>query len=140
MGPVSAPSAARYNVKHLGAQQTFRLDGGVCRLPHSDVLVDGEVHQHLRPVEFDARHSARWKSRHLDVGSGEKATCVGEVRGVRLALTDEGKTLVLQRRDDDRGDHGDADSTDHQRVALGEGLHFGVHRPETWPATFTYTG
>ena len=131
------PGAARADLENLGAQQRVGLDGGLGAIPKPDVVGDLERHQDFGSVEFDARHLTHPIARYLDVGVALQPAGFGEVGAVGFAAGKEWQLVIIQRREHQTGGGGQSDGADDQRVAFGERLHFGVHLPVAWPATFT---
>ena len=52
--PVELPVAARRDLEHLAAEHGLGLDRGLGAVTQLDAVPNGEVHQHLRPLELDA--------------------------------------------------------------------------------------
>ncbi len=80
------------------------------------------------------------EARNLHRRTGFQTARVGEVRRVRRSPREERQALELQRAHDEGGQDDGADQAEDDRVSFGERLHFGVHLPESCPASFTYTG
>ena len=110
------------------------------RSPERDVVVDGELDQHLRPVQFDRLDFTDPEARNLHARTGCQTAGFGEVRRVLLGLVDEGQFVVLQGDQHDRRGQTEADGAQDERTAFGERLHRGAHLPVGCPAIFTYTG
>ena len=68
---------------------------------------------------------------------GNEAAGFGEVRRIALSLVEERHLVVVQRGQRHGQRQPDTNGADDERVAFGEGLHRGVHLPESWPATLT---
>ena len=142
--------AARCDFEHLGAEHGFGLDRRLGAVTEFDAVANSEVHQHFRAVQLDIGHPANRHTRHPNVAAGLDPAGLGEVGGVVGCALDERDLVVGERRDHGGDEHGDPDKADGEPVALGEGfhprplelrsVHFGVHRPVSWPASFTYTG
>src|SRR5262249_3605254 len=121
--------AAGYDVEDLAAQETLGFDPHLGAVPETNFLVDVELDQHTRSVEFNAGHLSHRKAGDLAAVAGPQPARVGEIGGDAFALVDEGQVLVIQRGQYKPADRHKADSADDQRVAFREGFHFGVHRP-----------
>ena len=112
--------AARRHLEHLGAEHGLGLDRRLGAVAEFDAVANGEVHQHLRPVELDVGDPADGQTRHPHVAAGLDAAGLGEVGGVVGGALDERNLVVGEGGDDQRRPAGDPDQADGEPVALGE--------------------
>jgi hypothetical protein len=106
-------------------------------LAEMHVLVDVEVHHHLVAVEVDRGHLAHAEAGDLHGGAGLQATCLREVSRIVVLGRAERELVVIECHNGDSGGQRHARQADDERIAFGEGLHFGAHRPVVCSASLT---
>ena len=86
IGPASWPSPRGVISRNLVPSKALGLDRGLGAVAEVDVVVDVELHQHLRAVQRDARTLCPTSiSRNLHGRTGGQAAGLGEVGRVVLS-------------------------------------------------------